>query len=165
MSKTRIILGGLLVLGLLFANAWQYWLKPAPAAPELTMSTVSGESINLQALKGKPVLVSFWATSCGLCLAEIDDLIALHQAHQAKGYTTLAISLKYDSLAAIKSMQQSRSLPYKLIYDAKGEYAKAFGGVQMTPTHFFISAAGKIVWRNVGPIDREELSELIKKNL
>ena len=165
MSKTRIILGGLLVLGLLFANAWQYWLKPAAAAPELTMSTLSGESINLQALKGKPVLVSFWATSCGLCLAEIDDLIALHQAHQAKGYTTLAISLKYDSLAAIKSLQQSRSLPYKLIYDAIGEYAKAFGGVQMTPTHFFISAAGKIVWRNVGPIDREELSELIKQNL
>ena len=58
MSKTRIILGGLLVLGLLFANAWQYWLKPAPAAPELTMSTLSGESINLQGLKGKPVLVS-----------------------------------------------------------------------------------------------------------
>jgi len=165
MSKTRIILGGLLVLGLLFANAWQYWLKPAPMAPELTMSTLSGESINLQGLKGKPVLLSFWATSCGLCLAEIDDLIALHQAHQAKGYTTLAISLKYDSLAAIKSMQQSRSLPYKLIYDAKGEYAKAFGGVQMTPTHFFISADGKIVWRNVGPIGREELSELIKKNL
>jgi len=165
MSKTRIILGGLLVLGLLFANAWQYWLKPAPMAPELTMSTLSGESINLQALKGKPVLVSFWSTSCGLCLAEIDDLIALHQTHQAKGYTTLAISLKYDSLAAIKSMQKSRSLPYKLIYDAKGEYAKAFGGVQMTPTHFFISADGKIVWRNVGPIGREELSELIKKNL
>jgi peroxiredoxin len=71
-------------------------------------------------------------------------LIALHKAYQAKGYTTLAISLKYDSLAAIKNMQQSRALPYKLIYDAKGEYAKAFGGVQMIPTHFFISADGKM---------------------
>jgi hypothetical protein len=54
MSKTRKIVGVLLVLGLAFMNAWQYWLKPAPAAPELTMITLTGENINLQALKGKP---------------------------------------------------------------------------------------------------------------
>ena len=69
MSKTKLILGSLLILALAAGNAWQYWLKPKPMAPELNLITLSGDKLNLQALQGKPVLVSFWATSCGLTSA------------------------------------------------------------------------------------------------
>jgi len=165
MSKSRIMFGVLLVSILAAANAWQYWLKPAPMAPELKMTTITGEVINLQDLQGKPVLVSFWATSCGLCLLEIEDLIALHHKYQAQGYVTLAVALEYDRLPALKAITKSRSLPYKVIYDEKGDYASAFGGVRMTPTHFLISPEGQIVWRNVGTVEREELQVLIEKNL
>ena len=161
MSKTKITMSVILLLVLAGANAWNYWLKPAPMAPELTLSTLSGESLSLQALQGKPVLVSFWATSCGLCVMEIDDLIALHKEYQAQGYTTLAVALSYDSLPNIKAMTESRSLPYKVIFDKQGKYAEAFGGVRMTPTHFLISPEGQIVWQNVGPIDRAQLKSLI----
>jgi len=161
MFKTKVTIATLLLLVLAGANAWQYWLKPAPMAPELTLTSLSGEQVNLQALTGKPVLVSFWATSCGLCLMEIDDLIALHNQYQAQGYITLAVALSYDSLPAVQAMTQSKSLPHTVIYDKQGDYAKAFGGVRMTPTHFLISPAGQIIWQNAGPIDRTELQALI----
>lgn len=162
MSKIRLTIGILLALGLAGLNAWQYWLKPAPDAPALTMSTLTGEQLSLQALQGKPVLISFWATGCGLCLSEIDDLIAMHNDYQAQGYTTLAVALAYDSLPAVKAMKRNKPLPYKVIYDRQGTYAKAFGGVRMTPTHFLISPEGKVIWQNVGPIKRPELEALVK---
>lgn len=157
MAKTKLILGVVLVLALVSANAWQYWLKPAPLAPDVSFTTLNGDQLSLQALKGKPVFISFWTTSCGLCLSEIDDLIAVHNHYQAKGYTTLAVALSYDSLPQVRTMTAGKPLPYTVIYDQKGEFAKAFGGVRMTPTHFLISPDGYIVWRNVGPIDREAL--------
>jgi len=161
MSKTKMIIGALLVLILAGANAWQYVLKPDPIAPELTMTSITGEQIELNALRGKPVLISFWASSCGVCLAEIEDLVALHQQHHAQGYTTLAIALSYDKLDRVKALAAHRHLPYPVIYDAKGEYAKAFNGVSMTPTHFLISPEGKIVWKQVGMIDKAEVKALI----
>ena len=162
MSKTRIIIGLLLIVTLAGANAWQYWLKPDPLAPAITLNTINNERISLKGLQGKPVLVSFWATSCGLCLAEIDDLITLHNRYQQQGYTTLAVALSYDSLPRIKQLSQQRKLPYKVIYDEKGEYANAFGGVRMTPTHFLINPDGRIIWQNVGPVELEALDKLIK---
>jgi len=162
MSKTRTIIGLLFLFILAGANAWQYWLKPDPLAPAITMNTINGEAISLNALQGKPVLVTFWVTTCGLCLVEIEDLITLHERYQSKGYTSLAVALSHDSLPKIKQMVQSRKLPYKVIYDAKGEYAKAFGGVRMTPTHFLINPDGQIIWKNVGPVDLETLDKLIK---
>ena len=162
MSKTKLILATILVLTLAAGNAWQYWLKPKPMAPELIVTSIKGDKLSLQGLQGKPVLVSFWATSCGLCLAEIDDLIALHNDYQAKGYTTLAIALSYDSLPQIKAITENNPLPFTVIYDQNGDYAKAFGGVMMTPTHFLISPDGHIVWNNVGMVERDTLQALIE---
>lgn len=161
----------LLIISLFFlviisgANLWQYVLKPAEAAPVINFKTIDNQTLDLQALQGKPVLISFWATSCGLCLSEIDDLVSLHNKYQAQGYTTIAVSLSYDSLVAIKRLQAQKSLPYPLVYDEKGEYAKAFGGVQMTPTHFLINADGTIAAKNVGVVHVEKMEAWIKKNL
>jgi len=161
MTKTKITISVIFLFVLVAANAWQHWLKPAPPAPNLNMITLAGEPIDLQALQGNPVLVTFWASSCGLCLMEIDDLIALHNKYQAQGYTTLAIALSYDSLPAVQAITQKKRLPYKVIFDKKGSYAKAFGGVRMTPTHFLISPDGHIIWEGIGPINRTELGVLI----
>lgn len=147
------------------ANLWQYVLKPAEATPAISFKTIDNKIISLQALQGKPVLISFWATSCGLCLSEIDDLISLHNKYQAQGYTTIAVSLSYDSLAAIKRIQSQKSLPYSLVYDEKGGYAQAFGGVQMTPTHFLINSDGTIAAKNIGAINREKLQAWIEEEL
>ena len=153
MSKSRLTLGVILTLSLAVANAWQYWLKPKPMAPELTFTTIKGDSLSLQQLQGKTVLVSFWVTSCALCLLEIDDLIALHNSYQAQGLTTLAVALSHDFLPAIQAMQANRKLPYTIVFDRNDEFVEAFGGVRMTPTHYLIDASGHIIWNNVGAID------------
>lgn len=165
MNKAKLIPGILLIVILAGANLWQHWLKPNPQAPDLTMTTLDDRQISLQSLKGKPVLMVFWATSCGLCLSEIDDLIALHNQYQAKGYTTLAVALAFDSLSTVQNLTLNKPLPYNVIFDKQGSYAQAFGGVQMTPTHFLIAPSGEIVWQNVGPIDRNELKEQIEELL
>lgn len=147
------------------ANLWQYVLKPAEAAPSISFKTIDDKTLDLQKLQGKPVLISFWATSCGLCRSEIDDLIKLHNQYHQQGYTTIAVSLSYDALSAIKLLQKQKSLPYPLVYDEKGEYAQAFGGVQMTPTHFLIDPDGTIAAKNVGAIHVERMTQWIEKSL
>ena len=62
----------------------------------------------------------------------------------------------------IQAMTQNKPLPYTVVYDKNGDYAKAFGGVRMTPTHFLISPNGHIVWNNIGTVDRETLQALIE---
>lgn len=158
----RLMIGIVLVLTLAAANAWQHWLKPQPMAPNLTLTTLKGKTLSLQQLQGKPILISFWATSCGICLSEVEDLIALHNAYQARGYQTIAIALSYDSLPRIQHMSINKPLPYFVAYDQRGDYAKAFGGVRMTPTHFLIAPDGRIVWSNIGPIDRKTIQDLIE---
>lgn len=160
MSK-KIIISLVLVLGLAAANAWEHWLKPKPMAPELTMATLQGETFNIAEQKGKPVLVTFWQTKCGLCLEEIDDLIAMEKQYKAQGYRSVAIAMTYDSLPDVKKMIKEWPLPFPVVFDEKGDYAKAFGGVRLTPTHFLIDPAGRIIWDNLGPIEREELQALI----
>jgi peroxiredoxin len=142
---------GLLVLAL----AIGIWLAPTGLgqAPAVTMTTLSGERLTLDSLRGKPVLVTFWATSCGTCIEEIPDLVALHKQFSDQGLTIIGVAMSYDPPNLVKTFTERRALPYTIALDLDGSIARAFDEVRVTPTNFLIAPDGRIVKKKLGLMD------------
>jgi peroxiredoxin len=146
----------------LMACAPAFEKKPAPA---VTFMTIKGETIPLSTLRGKVVLINFWATDCPICIKEMPQLIATHKKFQARGYETVAVAMWYDPPNRVLSFSEQRALPFKVAFDPVGEHAKAFGDLTLTPTTFVIDKRGNIVYRNVGEPDFGKLQTLIDEKL
>jgi len=135
------------------------------AAPAVTFQTVKGETIPLNSLRGKVVLVNFWATDCPICLQDMPELIATHKNYHAQGYETVAVAMWYDPPNRVVDFAARRALPFKVAFDPVGDHAKAFGEVTLTPTTLIIDRKGNIVSRIVGKPDFAKLHQLVEKLL
>ncbi|MBM3342443.1 MAG: TlpA family protein disulfide reductase [Betaproteobacteria bacterium] len=136
--------------------------KPAPA---VTFMTIAGETLPLNALRGKVLLVNFWATSCVVCIKEMPHLIATHKQFNARGFETIAVAMSYDPPNRVLDYAKQNALPFKVAFDPVGELAKAFGDLTLTPTTFVIDKRGNIVLRVVGEPDFKKLNALIEAKL
>lgn len=136
--------------------------QPAPAA---IFVTIKGEQIPVSALRGKVVLVNFWATDCAVCLKEMPALVAMHQKYQARGLETVAVAMRHDMPLRVVDYAEKAALPFKVAFDPVGAHAKAFGNVTLTPTTFIIDKRGNIVSRILGEPDFKKLHELLEKKL
>ncbi len=156
--KTKDIFFGLFALSLVGALAY-LWLSPQglKQAPNLSVRTLEGTQIDLATLRGKPVLVTFWATSCPGCVKEIPHLIELHNEYGPQGLQMLAIAMDYDPPNHVMAMRDARKLPYPIVLDIDGSAARAFGDVQLTPTSFLIAPDGRIVRHKIGELDMAEV--------
>ena len=130
-------------------------------APDATFVKLDGSSGRLSELKGRVVLVNFWATSCATCVAEMPDLIETHKRHHAAGLETLAVAMSYDPPAYVSSFAERRQLPFWVAIDNTGAIARSFGDVRLTPTTFLLDKQSRIVKRYVGTPDFKALNELI----
>lgn len=135
------------------------------AAPAVTFQTIKGETIALGELRGKVVLVNFWATDCPVCIKEMPQLIDTHKRFQARGYETVAVAMWYDPPNRVVAFSEQRALPFKVAFDPVGEHAKAFGDLTLTPTTFVIDKRGNMVYRVVGEPDFAKLHTLLEKLL
>lgn len=127
--------------------------------------TLKGENLSLEKLRGKPVLVTFWATDCENCLKEIPFFMDLHERYHAQGLEILGVSMYYDPPNHVIEFNKLRPLPYLITLDIEAKFSQAFGNVKVTPTTFLLDSTGKIVWQKVGLIERSELQPLIEKLL
>jgi len=143
------------------------WLSPAGigTAPQLKLTTLDNQPLALQDLKGKPVLVTFWATSCTGCVKEIPHLVELHNKLAPKGLTIIGITMAYDPPNHVTELVNRRKLPYRIAMDIDGSASRAFGGVQLTPTSFLISPDGRIVMKKIGDLDMASLTSRIEDML
>lgn len=156
-------LGLFLAAGLLaFGFAWYSQTRILSIAPNAIFKTIKGESIALADLKGKPVLVTFWATDCPGCIEEIPHLISLHQQFSPQGLTIIAVAMDYDPPNHVLAMAEAKQLPYAVALDPTADHAKAFGNVQLTPTSFLIDRNGMIVMQKVGVFNLPSLQEQLK---
>ena len=134
-------------------------------APSITFVTIKGEKVALNDLRGKVVLVNFWATDCPICLKEMPQLIETHKKFQARGYETVAVAMWYDPPNRVVSYAEKNTLPFKVAFDPVGEHGKAFGEVTLTPTTFIIDKRGNIVSRILGEPDFGKLHKLLEEKL
>ena len=159
-----------MLLAVLAATVFASLMGCAPAfekkaAPAVTFLTIKGETIPLSTLRGKVVLVNFWATDCPICIKEMPQLIETHKKFQARGYETVAVAMWYDPPNRVVAFSEQRALPFKVAFDPVGEHAKAFGDLTLTPTTFVIDKRGNIVYRVVGEPDFGKLHELLEVKL
>lgn len=135
------------------------------AAPASTFVLLDGSSTTTDALKGKVMLVNFWATTCVTCVKEMPSLVSTYNKYQGQGFETVAVAMDYDPPAWVLNFAQTRQLPFKVAIDNTGEIASAWGDVRLTPTTFLVDRQGRIVKRYVGEPDFAALHQLIEKLL
>jgi peroxiredoxin len=126
-------------------------------APETTFSTITGKKIVLSELRGKPVIVTFWATDCASCIQEIPHLIELYRQYHDKGLEIIAVAMAYNPPNHVLEFTKTQQLPYHVALDMQAENAHAFGDVSLTPTTFLIDPDGQIALQKTGLFDLTEI--------
>lgn len=134
-------------------------------APDVTFTTIKGEKIAMSALKGKVVLVSFWATDCASCIQEMPDLVNLYKQYKQSGFEVIAVAMRYDPPAQVLNYATQKSLPFPVMHDGFAEISNAFGHVNVTPTTFIFDKHGKQLQRTIGIIDFNKLDQLLNTQL
>jgi peroxiredoxin len=146
-----------------------YWMQQdsgaRETAPIVGYTLLDGTKSSLELLRGKVVLVNFWATSCAACVHEMPQLVATHEKFNARGYETLAVAMSYDPPAQVIGFAQSRKLPFAVAIDNTGSIARGFGNVKATPTSVLINKRGEIVKRFVGEPDFAALHRRVEELL
>jgi len=128
-------------------------LTPLPnpsAAPALALPDLDGKIHDLTALKGKPVVVNFWATWCPPCRREMPSLERLRQTLGSRGLEVLAVDVGEDADTVFAFTGQLEPAPnYPLLLD-RDSAAMQRWKVKGLPTTFVVDAQGIIVFRAVG---------------
>lgn len=163
MKFAKPLLIGLAVLAI--AGALAFALMEKPRAPAATFTTLEGKSIALNDLRGKVVLVNFWATSCPGCIKEMPGMIETYKQYKDRGFEIVAVAMSYDPPNYVANFVQTRQLPFPVALDINGAHAKAFGDVQLTPTSFIIGKDGSILEQKLGELDFVKLNALLDKEL
>ena len=136
--------------------------KPAPA---VEFRTLKGEAFDLASLRGKVVLVNFWATSCEPCVRELPGIVQIWQRYGAQGFEVVAVAMSYDPPNRVLEFSDKLALPLKISLDINGEIEKQFGGLKFVPTSFLIDRRGNIVRRIDGEIQFGPLQSLLEEKL
>jgi len=150
---------------LAIAGALFYAVVDRPGAPAVTFTTLEGKPIVLDELRGKVVLVNFWATSCPGCIKEMPDMVESYKLYRDRGFEIIAVAMSYDPPNYVLNFVQTRQLPFPVALDVDGAHARAFGNVQLTPTTFIIGKDGRILEQKLGELDFVRLNALLEREL
>ena len=138
----------------------------APGAfPSVSISTIDGRTLDAATVAGRPVLVTFWSTTCLVCLREMPDLEALYRRLSPRGFEVIAVSMPWDPPDEVVRLARARALPYPVALDVTGAIARSFGDVSTTPTHFLIDPGGKVAFRRTGALDFAALDDRLRSML
>jgi thiol-disulfide isomerase/thioredoxin len=118
---------------------------------------VDGRRPTLGALRGRPVLVNFWATSCASCLRDAPALVPLHREFAPHDVELIAVVTDYDPPDRVAAMARRRPLPYAVALDVGGRIAAQFGDVAVTPTLFVLDGSGSVIESLRGPLEPNRL--------
>lgn len=129
------------------------------------MTALSGETLSTSELRGKVLLVNFWATYCASCVEEMPRIVEAHHKFARRGYETIAIAVRHDNPHRVAKFAASRELPFKVALDSSGELARQFGNVRLTPMSFLIDKQGRVLRRYVGEPNWAEFHELVEREL
>ncbi len=129
---------------------------PAPkvgeSAPDFKLSSFSGGDVRLSDLRGKVVLVNFWATWCPYCRDEIPSLVNLNAAMAGKNFQMITISIDKNGENAIAPFFNKLGISLPTLFDPDGTVGKRYG-ITGVPETFIVDGQGIIRKKVVGPMD------------
>jgi thiol-disulfide isomerase/thioredoxin len=130
------------------------------AAPAWQLTTLDGKAIGTEQLKGKVVVVDFWATWCGPCIHEIPGYIALQKKYADRGLVIVGLSVDQQGADTVSKFISARGINYPVAL-ATPEVISAFGDIEAIPTTILIDRDGNIRHRKVGAMETADYEKLL----
>jgi len=154
----------LCVLGLLLALPVAY----AETAPDFALRDTANQEVRLSELKGKVVLVNFWATWCAPCQVEMPHLEAMYKKYKDQGFEVVAISTDDARTGSkVKPMVRSKGYTFTVLLDKETEVVTQYNPAKTLPYTVLIDRKGNVVYRHSGYTagDEVELEAKVKELL
>jgi len=132
-------------------------------APDFNLATLDGQSVRLGDLRGRPVVISYWATWCVPCKQELPILQQLSQEFAASGIQILTIdAIEQDSLDNVHGLVGQMGLTLPVLLDQQNQFQSTYNQL-FFPTSYFIDSNGVIRWIKLGDASEAQLRENIEK--
>jgi thiol-disulfide isomerase/thioredoxin len=140
-------------------------LKVGEAAPpglgRLSSAVAGGEPLSLDDLRGRGVLLNFWATWCDPCVKELPLLAALHEKYVGKHFTVVAVT--DDDPAAVAAFLATRPLPFPVLLDPESRLRARLGADDALPYTVFLGPDGTIAAKKVGQLQQVPAAQQIER--
>jgi len=126
-------------------------------APDFEWNAPNGKTLTLSDLRGKTVVINFWATWCKPCLREIPDLSKVYEQYKARGVVMLGVMTDDPDNQTLLNFQSDREMTYPVVR-ANSDILMSYSYPNALPTTFVYDRGGKEVYSHVGPLQAEELA-------
>jgi peroxiredoxin len=133
-------------------------------APDFQLKDLNGNTVRLADLRGKAVLLNFWATWCSPCKVEIPWFVDLQKQYGPQGLQIVGVSMDDGAPDAVAKFAREMGINYTVLL-GDDKMADAYGGVQALPTTFYIGRDGKFVSRVYGLVSHSEVETNIRAAL
>jgi thiol-disulfide isomerase/thioredoxin len=140
------------------------YLTKASMAPDFTLQSLDGKSMRLSDLRGKAVLLNFWATWCGPCKIEMPWFVELQNQYGSQGLQIVGVAMDDASKEDIAKFAKDMGVNYPILL-GKEAVGDQYGGVPALPETFFIGRDGKVVDKIIGLKGKGEIEDTVKKTL
>jgi thiol-disulfide isomerase/thioredoxin len=133
-------------------------------APDFALETLDGRNLRLSDLRGKAVLLNFWATWCAPCKIEMPWFVELQNEYGPQGLQIVGVAMDDSSKEDIAKFARDMGVNYPVLL-GKEAVGDAYGGVPALPESFFISRDGKIVDKILGLEGKADIEDAVRKAL
>jgi peroxiredoxin len=145
-------------------TAFASHLTQSSPAPDFSLESLDGKTMKLSDLRGKAVLLNFWATWCGPCKIEMPWFVELQNQYAAQGLQIVGVAMDDASKEDIRKFAKDMGVNYPILI-GKESVGDQYGGVPALPESFLIGRDGKIVDKIIGLRGKAEIEDAIKKAL
>jgi thiol-disulfide isomerase/thioredoxin len=133
-------------------------------APDFELQTIDGRTLKLSSLRGKAVLLNFWATYCEPCKLEMPWFVELQKQYGPQGFQIVGVAMDDTSTEDIVNFARKLGVNYPILL-GKESVGQSYGGVSVLPTTFFLDRNGKVIAREFGLQSRSVFVDHIKEAL
>jgi thiol-disulfide isomerase/thioredoxin len=133
-------------------------------APDFTLKTLDGKDVQLSSMRGKAVLLNFWATWCEPCKIEMPWLVDLQKKYRGQGLEIVGVAMDDSGEKTIADFAKKMQVNYTVLQGSE-KVAQMYGGLDGLPTSFFLGRDGKVVDTALGLVSESTIEDAIKKSL